>query len=110
MTIPKVLLIGGPPFVGKSAVAHRLASRYLYGCISTDDIGKAVGAVTTAQTHHTLHMSDGIDYRNYFTLTPADTLVNHAKRSHEMIWPALEKIIRTHATWGDPLVMEGYAL
>ena len=69
MTIPKVLLIGGPPFVGKT-VARRLASRYRYGCISKDDIGKAVGTVTTIQTHPGLHTADDIDYRDYFTVTP----------------------------------------
>ena len=67
MNLPKVVLIGGPPFVGKSAVARRFAARYGYGCISTDDIGKAIGAVTTVETHPELHTMDDTDYRDYFT-------------------------------------------
>jgi 2-phosphoglycerate kinase len=110
MTIPKVVLIGGPPFVGKSAAARCFASRYGYGCISSDDIGKAIGVVTTVQTHPGLHTVDDTDYQEYFTVTSVDALIDHARRSHGIIWPALEKIIRTHSTWGDPLVMEGYAL
>ena len=110
MTLPKVVLIGRPPFVGKSAAARCIAARYGYGCISTDDIGKAVGAVTTVQTHARLPTLDDTDFRDYFTMTSVDTLIEHAKQTREIIWPALENIIRTHSTWGDPLVMEGYAL
>jgi 2-phosphoglycerate kinase len=110
MTVPRVVLIGGPPFVGKSAVARCVAARYGYGCISTDDIGKAVRAVTTILTHPGLYTVDDINYQEYFTVTSVDALIDQARRSHEIIWPALEKIVRTHATWGDPLVMEGYAL
>jgi 2-phosphoglycerate kinase len=110
MAIPKVVLIGGPPSVGKSAVARYIAARYQYNCIPTDDIGKAVRAVTTVQTHPGLHAFDDIDYQEYFTTTSVDSLINHARQSHEIVWPALEMIIRTHATWGDPLVLEGYAL
>ena len=110
MSIPKVVLIGGPPFVGKSSVARCLAARYQYGCISTDDIGKALGIITTAQTHPELHMADHTNYQEYFSLTPVEILIEYIKRSHEFIWPALEKIIQTHSSWGDPLVMEGYAL
>jgi 2-phosphoglycerate kinase len=110
MAVPKVVLIGGPPAVGKSAVARYIAARYQYNCITTDDIGKAVRAVTTVQTHPTLHAFNDIDYQEYFTGTSVETLINHARQSHDIIWPALEMIIRTHSTWGDPLVLEGYAL
>jgi 2-phosphoglycerate kinase len=110
MAIPKVVLIGGPPSVGKSAVARCIAARYQYNCIPTDDIGKAVRAVTTVQTHPALHAFEDTNYQEYFTATSVDTLITHARRSHEIIWPALEMIIRTHSTWGDPLVLEGYAL
>ena len=110
MAIPKVVLIGGPPFVGKSATACYIAARYRYACIPTDDIGKALGVVTTVQTHPGLHTLDDMDYQDYFTVTSVDALIDHARRSHKIIWSALETIIRTHSTWGDPLVMEGYAL
>lgn len=110
MTVPKVVLIGGPPFVGKSAAARRIAARYGYGCIPTDDIGKAVGTITTVQTHPGLHTLDVTGYQEYFSVKSVDALIDHARLSREIIWPALEKIVRTHSTWGDPLVMEGYAL
>jgi len=108
--ISKVFLIGGPPFVGKSSVAQCIAGRFGYSCICTDDIAKAIRAVTTVQTHPGLHSVDDVDYQDYFTKTSVETLIENSRRSHEIIWPGLEKIIRTHSTWDAPLVMEGYAL
>ncbi|MBN1452263.1 MAG: hypothetical protein JW963_14710 [Anaerolineales bacterium] len=110
MKIPKVFLIGGPPLVGKSSVARCIAGRFGCGCICTDDIAKAIRAVTTVQTHPGLHSFDDADYQDTFTRTPVETLIEHSRRAHQMIWPGLEKIIRAHATWDAPLVMEGYAL
>jgi hypothetical protein len=52
----------------------------------------------------------GMDWRAYFTETPVDNLLDHDAASRERIWPAIDCIVRTHATWGDPLVMEGYVL
>ncbi len=106
----KVFLIGGPPFVGKSSVARCIAGRFGYSCICTDDIAKAIRAVTTVQTHPGLHLVDDANYQDYFTKSSVETLIEHSRRSHEIIWPGLEKIIRAHSTWDDPLVMEGYAL
>jgi 2-phosphoglycerate kinase len=110
MTIPRVVLIGGPPYVGKSAVARCIAARYEYGCIAIDDIAKAVGSLYSALTRNKLDPMDGMDWREYFTTTPVDLLLDHAAASRERIWPAIDKIVRTHSTWDGPLVMEGYAL
>ena len=35
----KVILIGGSPMSGKTTLALKLAAKYEYGCVSTDDIG-----------------------------------------------------------------------
>jgi 2-phosphoglycerate kinase len=110
MKIPKVVLIGGAPCVGKSAVARCLAARYQYGCISTDDIGTAIGAYCSTVGLNEFDPMSGIDWRDYFANTPVDLLLDHAVESRKRIWPAIEKIVRAHSTWGDPLVMEGYAL
>ena len=110
MVVPKVVLIGGAPFVGKSETARCIAARYGYGCIPADDIGKAVGAVTSAEAFPEIHSMDHLDWRDYFTTTPVDVLLEHAARSRERLWPAFDKIIRTHSTWGHPLVLEGYTL
>ena len=33
-----------------------------------------------------------------------------ATRVHEEVWPAIEAIVRAHAEWGDPVIIEGWAL
>ncbi|MEI7834490.1 MAG: AAA family ATPase [bacterium] len=108
--MPKVILIGGAPMVGKSTVARRLATMLGYACLSTDDLGQAIGAVTTAQSHPAFHEMDGIDYREYYVTRSVDDLIADADRRHTALWPALAQIITAHATWGTPIVLEGWAL
>ena len=36
---PSVILIGGPPMIGKTTIARRLPARLDYGTMSTDDLG-----------------------------------------------------------------------
>ena len=61
-------------------------------------------------TGNRLDPMDGMDWREYFATTPVDLLLDHAAASRKRLWPAIRKIVRTHSTWDDPLVMEGYAL
>jgi 2-phosphoglycerate kinase len=105
VSVPKVVLIGGAPCVGKSAVARRIAARYQYGCLSTDDIGKAVTTVAGPAS-----TSNKTDWRDYFANTPIEELLEDDEVSRRRMWPAIEVIIRTHASWGDPIVVEGYGL
>ncbi|MGO8671727.1 MAG: hypothetical protein ACLQVD_10230 [Capsulimonadaceae bacterium] len=106
----KVILIGGAPMVGKSTLARKLAGRFAYGCVSTDDLGQAIHAVTTAQSHPALHAMDGADYREYYITHSVDDLIADAELLHATLWPGIARVITAHATWGDPLVIEGWAL
>lgn len=107
---PKVILIGGAPMVGKSTLARKLAARFEYECFSTDDLGQAIGAVTTAQSHPALHEMDGYDYREYYVTRCVDDLIADAECRHAALWPAIAQVITAHATWGNPVVLEGWAL
>jgi 2-phosphoglycerate kinase len=110
MTLPRVVLIGGPPYVGKSAVARCIAARHDYGCIATDDIGKAVRAVQGALARQSPDPMSGRDWREYFAATPVSVLLEHDAVSRKRLWPAIDRIVRAHASWDDPIVIEGYAL
>jgi 2-phosphoglycerate kinase len=110
MTLPRVVLIGGAPYVGKSTVARRIAARYQYGCTSTDDLAKAVGSVHSVLSRNTVDPMANWDWRGYFATTSVDQLLEHDASSRKRLWPAIDKIVRTHSTWDDPLVLEGYAL
>ncbi|MHB9130870.1 MAG: hypothetical protein ACYDBB_07230 [Armatimonadota bacterium] len=107
---PKVILLGGAPMVGKSTIARKLAARLAYGCLSTDDLGQASGTVTTAQEYPAFHYMDGIDYREYYVSRSVENLIADAARNHTAIWPGISRVITAHATWGDPVVIEGWAL
>ncbi len=96
--------------IGKSTLARKLAARLEYGCLSTDDLGQAIGAVTTAQSHPALHEMAGGDYREYYVTRSVDALIADAERRHAALWPAIAQVITAHAAWGDPVVLEGWAL
>lgn len=110
MPSPKVLIIGGPPMIGKSSVARLIASELGYGCISTDDIGLAIKSVTTTETHPRSHAMDGIDYRDYYVEKSVDELLADGMGMHDEMWPGIEAGIRAHADWSFPVVYEGWAM
>jgi hypothetical protein len=110
VTLPCIVLIGGPPYVGKSAVARCIASRYAYACVSTDDLAKAVGSTYCALGHADIDPMAGMDWRDYFAKTPVGVLLDHDAASRQRVWPAIDGVVRAHAVRGDPVVLEGYAL
>ena len=111
MSYPRVILIGGAPMSGKTTVAHLLAAQLGYSCLSTDDLGEAIRAVTTKDTHPSLHPMDGYDdYREYYVTRSPDALIADLSLEHHAMWPAVQSVIRKHATWGEPIIIEGWSL
>jgi len=110
MTAARVILIGGAPLVGKTTIAIRLAARLGYACLSTDDLGTAVRAVTTPASHPILHPMAGQDYRDYYIQHPHEKLIDDAEKQHQATWPAIAAVIKEHATWRVPAVIEGWGL
>jgi cytidylate kinase len=64
MSFPRVILIGGAPMSGKTTVAQMLAATLGYGCLSTDDLGAAIRAVTTKDSHPHLQVTFQIKCRS----------------------------------------------
>ncbi len=110
MTHPKVLLIGGAPGVGKTTLGRHLAQQIGATSLSIDDLMTAARAVTTPESHPGLHVIHGRDYTDYFTNSSVDQLIADATAQHEATWPAVEKVIRNHASWGSPIVIDGWAM
>ena len=100
----KVLLIGGSPMVGKSSVALEIASKLKYPCVSTDDIGEAL------QTVVPIDPMRGKDFREYYASTPIEELTADIRRYHAAMEPAIERLVDIHSSWGNPLLIEGWAL
>ncbi|MFA6132982.1 MAG: hypothetical protein WC869_03070 [Phycisphaerae bacterium] len=110
MNVPRVILVGGAPLSGKTAVACRLAARLGYACLSTDDLGTAITAVTSSQSHPALHPMAGQAFAEYYSQRDDEELRSDALRQLKATWPAAAAVIHAHATWRCPAVIEGWAL
>jgi 2-phosphoglycerate kinase len=100
----KVILIGGSPMVGKSTAAISLAAKLAYPCISTDDIGEVLQTVTDISPMR------GHDYLDYYTCREKAKLIEDITDYHKKMEPAIRKLAEIHSAWGNPLIIEGYAL
>jgi len=100
----KVILIGGSPRVGKSTAAALLASKLVRPCISTDDIGEALQSVLD------ISPMKGFDYPDYYVMRTKQELIEDIITYHRKLEPAIARLVETHSDWGDPLIMEGWAL
>jgi 2-phosphoglycerate kinase len=100
----KVILIGGSPMVGKSTVAIEIASRAKCPCISIDDIGEAL------QTAVPINPMQGKDFRDYYKNTETDKLLSDIQQYHHALEPAIQRLVDIHSTWGNSVVLEGWAL
>ncbi len=110
MNYPKVIYLGGAPFIGKTTVACILAARLNYGTISTDDISAAITAVTTAQTHTEFHYMQDDGFPEYYVVSDKMKLISDINQHHKALWPALQILISNHLSWSTPVVIEGWAL
>lgn len=106
----KVILIGGAPLSGKSTLARRLASTMEYACLATDDLSAAVRTVTSAFSHPALHAINSSDFRKYYVSQTIVQLIMDAEHYQEALWPAVERVIRDHAAWAGPAIIEGWTL
>jgi 2-phosphoglycerate kinase len=100
----KVILIGGSPMSGKSTLARKLSSYLGYANISTDDIGEVL------QTAVDINPMKGFDYREYYIKKTEEELKADTIDYHLKLYPAIERLIEVHYTWGSPIIIEGWAL
>lgn len=110
MKYPKVIFIGGAPMIGKTTAAYLVASRLQYGCISTDDIGSGISAVTSSISHPAFHYMSKYDYSEYYIKRESKKMIQDINDQHEALWPAILNIIQNHSTWGTATIIEGWAL
>jgi 2-phosphoglycerate kinase len=103
-------MMGGAPFSGKSTLAKRLAAQRGYALVALDDLGTAVRALTTPQSHPALHPMAGWDYRAYYLAHPPATLIEHSQQEHDALWPAMAAVIEAHLRWAGPVILEGWQL
>lgn len=107
---PKVILIGGAPGAGKTTLATALVARLGMTSLSIDDLKTAAQAITTPQTHPKLHVMSRAPAVEYFTNSTIEQLKAEATQQHEAVWPMVERVVGAHATWGSPIVIDGWHL
>lgn len=90
--------------IGKSTASIMLASKLLYPCISTDDIGNIL------QTVSDISPMKGQNYLDYYAYSEKQQLIDDIIEYHRQHIPAIYSLIDIHSTWSTPLVMEGWAL
>lgn len=110
MAIPAVCLIGGAPGAGKTTLGQALAALLKATSLTADDLFAAAKAVTTPDSHPGLHVITAGKSIEYFTTSSVGQLITDAAAQHEAAWPAIENVIRKHALWGPPVVIDGWFL
>ncbi|RPI19863.1 MAG: hypothetical protein EHM58_00285 [Ignavibacteriae bacterium] len=103
----KVILIGGAPFTGKSTLARELAAKFNYACISTDDLGTAVKAISPDPAFNP--MKD-LPHWKYYQEHTVQELFDHTILYHQKLMPSVKAVIEGHSKTGYPAVIEGWAL
>lgn len=107
---PKVILIGGAPNTGKTTVSRIIASRLNYGCLSTDDLLKAITSVTTPASHPAFHFMAGWSTQEYYVHHAGDALMSHNAERLQVFRLAIDGVIKSHLAKDDPIVLEGFGL
>ena len=107
--MPKVMVLGGAPFSGKSTVSRLLANRRGIDLIHTDDLGTAVKATSVDADKGVVDPMAGDDYREYYLRRAVTTLLQEALVAHRALWPAVRAVIRARSDWGAPAIIEGWA-
>ncbi|MFB6671904.1 hypothetical protein ACFCWG_05765 [Streptomyces sp. NPDC056390] len=104
----RVVLIGGTSNVGKSTVAHVVAERLGFECLTTDGLARHPGRPwRTPEWEVPPHVAE-----HYGSLT-VDELITSVLGHYDRLWPRIEELITTYAAEGQGragLVLEGSAL
>ncbi|WP_326778830.1 hypothetical protein [Streptomyces sp. NBC_01445] len=103
-----MVLIGGTSNVGKSTVAHAVAEKLGFECLTTDGLARHPGRPwRTPEWEVPAHVAE-----HYGSLT-VDELITSVLGHYDRLWPRIVELITTYAAEGHGrtgLVMEGSAL
>ncbi|MFI9781372.1 hypothetical protein ACIHCV_43360 [Streptomyces sp. NPDC051956] len=103
-----MVLIGGTSNVGKSTVAHAVAEKLGFECLTTDGLARHPGRPwRTPEWEVPAHVAE-----HYGSLT-VDELITSVLGHYDRLWPRIEELITTYAAEGHGrtgLVLEGSAL
>lgn len=107
--LPLIVLVGGAPGAGKTALARELAARLGVPTQTFDHIVTAIRAVTSPGTHPAFHRGRS-SYVEYFTEGSPAQLIEDALTLEQACWPAVERICAPSRAGETGLVMDWWLL
>jgi 2-phosphoglycerate kinase len=107
MTPPRVILIGGTSHAGKTTLAHEVAARLGWDCVSTDYLKRHPGRPWKAPPE-TVPARVVEHYRDL----DVDELIASVVAHYTSLWPRIEEMIRERVAGSSAsgLVIEGSAI
>ncbi len=106
----RVLLIGGPPGVGKTTLGRAIAEAANMTSVTGDILATSIRAVTTPESHRPFFPTAGRGHTAYFTDGPPTTLIADAEDLQEAMWPVVARTVSSHIGRDDPMVLDWWLL
>lgn len=105
-----VLLIGGPPGAGKTTLGRSIAAATGATSVTGDVLATAIRAVTSPESHPAFFRMVGGGHTSYFTDSSPETLINDSRVLADAMWPAVERVVRSHLAERESMVLDWWLL
>jgi 2-phosphoglycerate kinase len=108
----KIILIGGPPTVGKSYTARKIAGLFGIPWISTDTVREQMRKIVKEEDFPNLFLhSDATSEMaaDFLSSKSAKEIVMHQNTESIDVWEGVSALIKTDYVWGD-FIVEGVAV
>ena len=110
-----ILLLGGPPKVGKSTISGKVRQKHAVSVVSTDSLGVVLGNVWIDETAPDLFVKDKFakiplaDKEKLLTKDHTD-LIEFVRRESHVVWKAVVAFSRREYEEGRDVLIEGVAV
>ncbi len=110
-----IFLLGGPPRVGKSAIANEIRQKYALSFISTDSICAVLENILSPETAPDLFVFDEFNKMSLgkrtelITKNPAE-FIGYVRKESYVVWKAVDAFIRRENDEGRDALIEGVAV
>ncbi|VVB80042.1 2-phosphoglycerate kinase [uncultured archaeon] len=108
----KVILIGGPPTVGKSYTANKIAKELKLSWISTDTIRGQMRKIVRKEDYPKLFLHENANSNmaiEFLSKKSPKEIVQHQNDESEEVWAGVKALIETDYPW-DSFIIEGIAI